>query len=118
MRKPRWQNIRRLLEEAFNDEALRVLCYDQPLFKGLYNHFSRQTRKTQVIDPLLQQARHPPRLEALLAWAEEAAPADYARHQPYYETITARPASETPAALCPPPSFMIAARSWEQLPAS
>lgn len=98
-----WPDIGWQLDTALSDEALRCLCYDEPVFKPIYRWLKPDTGKAQLINRLVRYAKQKSALEILLAWAEGGAAnhtagqaAGYARP----DTITAvdRPAPAPPRA--------------------
>jgi hypothetical protein len=81
-------NIRALLSEGFTDQQLRVLCYDEPAFRQVYDQLESKTGKTEIIQRLIEHADRQSKLKALLAWAKEHNPTAYKNHQPYEVTIS------------------------------
>lgn len=79
----RFEKVRQLLAEAFTDEEIRCLCYDEPIYQSIYKGVSRDTSSQDIIDQLIVHADRNAQLEALLNRARYKAPSAYERHQLY-----------------------------------
>jgi hypothetical protein len=77
-------NIRTLLNEGFNDEALRSFCHDEPKFKPVFDQLAQTTGKAKIVGLMVEHATQHLLLESLLIWAKEHNPTRYEKHQPYY----------------------------------
>ncbi|MCL4301278.1 MAG: hypothetical protein KJ077_36590 [Anaerolineae bacterium] len=78
------RNIRALLIKGFSDEELRNLCFDIPDFKPVYHQLAQNSGKTEIVSRLLAHAEQTFQLDQLLVLAQEANPAGYEAHQPYF----------------------------------
>lgn len=83
---PNFENIRTLLTKGFTDEELRRLCYDNHIFRSVYNQLAQNTGKEEIIDLLVEYADQKMQIENLLSLAKNHNPARYEKHQPYYIT--------------------------------
>jgi hypothetical protein len=79
-------NIRALFTEGFDDQELRMLCFDIPDFRPVYEQFAVGTSKTDIIQRLIEHAERRLQMETLLALARERNPARYELHGPYHVT--------------------------------
>jgi len=77
------KNIRVLLTEAFSDEELRQLCYDETPFKPVYEQLTQAMSKDTLIHHLIEYAERRDLVEALLAAVQERNPAKYNKYHPY-----------------------------------
>jgi hypothetical protein len=83
------KNIRILLTEGFSAEELRRFCYyDELDFRPVYHQLTAYTRKSDIIDLLMEYAEQKRLVEPLLIWAKASNPARYEEHQPYDEIIS------------------------------
>jgi hypothetical protein len=76
-------NIRALLNEGFNAEELRRLCYEEPDFRPVYDGLAEETGKARIIDRLIEYAEQKMLFAALLPLLQNRNPARFATHQPY-----------------------------------
>jgi hypothetical protein len=78
---PAWNTatLRDLLSAAFNDEELTTLCFDH--FRPVYEDFAGGMSKGQKIQRLLDYCIRYEQVEALLAAAQKANPAQYRRFE-------------------------------------
>lgn len=79
------RNIRALLNEGFTDAELRHLCYDEPVFRPVYDQLAQETGKARIVDHLLEYAGRKLLLDHLLALVKELNPDQYEKHRPYQE---------------------------------
>jgi len=77
------KNIRVLLTEAFSDEELRQLCYDETPFKPVYEQLTQAMSKDTLIHHLIEYAERRDLMESLLAAVKERNPAKYNQYHPY-----------------------------------
>ena len=77
------ENIRTLLSQGFSDHELRCLCHDLPEFRAIYNRLEPETETKQIVEWLVDQARHKVQAERLLRWAREHNPSYYEIYKPY-----------------------------------
>lgn len=77
-------NIRDLLLRGFNNSDLRILCYDVPDFRPVFDELGEGTGKAEIVDKLIQHAEKTLQIDTLLALAKERNPARYEEHGPYY----------------------------------
>lgn len=95
-----YKNIRNLLTTGFSEEELRLLCYDEPEFKIIYDNWPRGTPKVTFVQELIDHADRRLQLDALLKRAQERNPARYQEHGPYSEgeetASTSEPAANVP----------------------
>jgi len=85
------KNIRTLLNEGFTAEELQRLCYEESIFRPVYDQLSQYSGKADILDRLCGYAGQKLQFEILLAWAKEHNPVRYEKHQPYYLTAPAPP---------------------------
>jgi hypothetical protein len=82
-------NIRTLLNDGFTDEELRRFCFDTDEFRQVYDELSKDTGKADIVDELVEYANRRVLFDPLLAWAEDQNPAQFKKHQPYFNVTTA-----------------------------
>ena len=70
--------------EGFNEQDLRGFCFDAPGFRPVYDQFSRNSSKSDIIQGLLEHVERQDLVETLLAWAKKENPAKYKEHAPYF----------------------------------
>jgi hypothetical protein len=105
-----YKNIRALLTTGFTDEDLRILCFEEPEFRAVYENWPRGASKATFVQDLIDRAERRVQLDHLLDLAKEQNPAQYKQHQPYYEgepiesVAPATPASETKPEPIPQPA--------------
>jgi hypothetical protein len=80
-----YKNIRTLLTTGFTDDELRILCYDEPEFRAVYENWPKGTNRTTFVQDLIDRAERRVKLDRLLELAREHNPDQYKEHQPYYE---------------------------------
>ena len=80
------QKITILLDEAFTDEELLQLCYDEPKFEAVYGRLSKRNSKREIIAALIRFADRNSRFEAVLNLAKSHNLAVYEKHHPYETT--------------------------------
>jgi hypothetical protein len=78
------KNIRTLLTKGFTGEELRILCYDEPEFKAVYNNLSQGSSTATIALELVDYADRKRLIEKLLALIKEHNPARYDEYLPYY----------------------------------
>lgn len=76
-------NIRALLNEGFNAEELRRLCYEEPVFRPVYDQLAEETGKARIIDRLIEHAEQKMLFAALLPLLQSRNLARFEAHQPY-----------------------------------
>jgi hypothetical protein len=82
------RKIRKLLMEGFTAEELEHFCRDTPDFKPVYYQLPQRASSAEIIVRLIEYAERSALLEELLDWAKVHNPAEYDKHQPYYEELT------------------------------
>src|SRR6185503_18143423 len=80
-----YKNIRALLTTGFTDEDLRILCFEEPEFRAVYENWPRGASRATFVQDLIDRAERRVQLDHLLELAKEQNPAQYRLHQPYYE---------------------------------
>jgi hypothetical protein len=80
-----YKNIRALLTSGFSDEELRILCFEEPEFRAVYENWPRGASRATFVQDLIDRAERRVQLDRLLELAQEQNPAQYQQHQPYYE---------------------------------
>lgn len=90
------KNIRTLLTQGFSDEELRLLCYDTPDFRSVYDRLGQGMGKTRVVQELIEYAERRGLLETLLAMAKELNPVKFEEHQPYYYGVSSHTSGDVP----------------------
>lgn len=93
------KNIKTLLIEGFTEDELRGLAFFESDFEPFYDKLPKSASKDEIIRLLVEYAARRVKVDELLAWAKEANPNRYERHQPY-----AIPAPEPPKKPTPEPS--------------
>jgi tetratricopeptide (TPR) repeat protein len=76
-------NIRKLLLEAYREEELRRLCYDEPDLRPVRSDFARVDPLAVIVDKLVEYADDNCLLGTLLDLVEEQKPDRYEFHRPY-----------------------------------
>ena len=77
-------NVRALLIDDFNIQDLRLMFYEVPSLRALYEHLLRNASQSELVKQLIDAADSRSQLEAILTWVEEHEPQKYARHRPYH----------------------------------
>ena len=77
-------NIRTLLTQGFSVEELRILCYDVPDFRPVYEDLAPNSPQTEIVTKLIEHADRRCIMETLLALAKDRNPAQYEAREPYY----------------------------------
>lgn len=77
------ENIRRLLNEGFTAAELRRLCYDDFLFRAVYDQLADNTGKAEIIDRLLEFSEQKMQMETLLDKVEVRNPRRFKKYQLY-----------------------------------
>lgn len=80
-----YKNIRALLTAGFTDEELRILCFEEPEFRAVYENWPSGASKATFVQDLIDRAERRVQLDRLLELAKEQNSAQYKQHQPYYE---------------------------------
>jgi serine/threonine protein kinase len=78
------KNIRALLTEGFTAEELRILCYEEPEFRAVYEKLPEGIGAATLAFELVTHADRKRLIEKLLALAKEHNPARYEEYRPYY----------------------------------
>lgn len=74
------ENLRKLLNEGFEELDLRFYCYDFPGFQPVYDE---QVDSAELVGRIMETAKEPTALDTLLRWAKSQQPQLYERYQPY-----------------------------------
>lgn len=77
------ENIRLLLYEAFSDEDLRSMSYDIASFRDVYDQLTSDSRKSDVVELVVEAALHHAILDRMLTWTKGRHPVEYAKYEPY-----------------------------------
>lgn len=77
-------NIRAMLSNGFDAEALKRLCFDVPAFGPVFDELSLGMKKSVIIDCLLEYADRTQQMPTLLHEAEARNPSRFKHHLPYY----------------------------------
>jgi hypothetical protein len=85
-----YKNIRALLTAGFTDEELRILCFEEPEFRVVYENWPRGASRATFVQDLIDRAERRVQLDRLLELAKEQNPAQYKANQPYYESELTR----------------------------
>jgi hypothetical protein len=93
-----YKNIRALLTTGFTDEELRILCFEEPEFRAVYENWSTGAGKAALVQNLIDRAERRVQLDHLLELAKEQNSAQYKLHQPYYEGEPVEPAAASTSA--------------------
>ena len=73
--------LRTLLIAAFTDADLHDFCYDRPLFRPVYEQFSRGMGKDEMIRRLIEYVETRDLFEELLAAVKEVNPRQYVNYE-------------------------------------
>lgn len=74
------RTIRKLVNEVYNLEDLRLLCYETPAFRPVYDNFGEE-RKDVLVRRLLEHCERKGLLDTLLSIIAEEAPDVYAGYK-------------------------------------
>jgi hypothetical protein len=84
--------IRKLLTEAFSAEELRRLCWEQPLFRPVFDRFTQTTSTDLMIDYLLEFCDRKLFFGELLSEVRERAPRQYEKYKgQFYRVVGIEP---------------------------
>lgn len=91
------KNIRALLIEGFSEADLRRFCFDESVFRPVYNELAGAAGKAGIVDKLLEYVEHKDLFDPLLNWAKAENPSRYAKHHPYQEPASIPPQTAAPS---------------------
>ena len=77
------KNIRLLLTEGFGRDELVELCFDEPLLRDVYENWSDEASKGQLVRHIIDHAHKHLAVDVVLEWAEKHNPSRYEAHRPY-----------------------------------